>query len=88
MIVHADKLTKVPYGTWLEASGSAAVAGVFFIASRISKRSATRKGMQNKIVEDFREIAATPLPARNDPRLKSWNLTDRLFKEEPEKILV
>jgi hypothetical protein len=88
LVIHADKLKEIPYGTWLEFGLCAAIAAALALASFISKNATDRQGVRKKILSDFREIAAEPLPDKNDSRLKTWNITHRFFKPEPEKIVV
>jgi hypothetical protein len=87
-ILNANKLTKIPYGSEFELLIGGLIAGVL-LAFAIAARTSTKKqDHREKILSDMREIAAEPMPAPDDPRLKHWNPSTRLFKDERERILV
>ncbi len=87
-ILNANKLTKIPYGTEFELLMAGLIAGVLLAFAVAARGSTKKQEHREKILTDMREIAAEPVPDPNDPRLKSWNPSTRLFKDEPEKILV
>jgi hypothetical protein len=93
MFLHRDKLGALPSG----GSGETILLYVFSPILLVSLYAHWRgffnwkqDSLEDKSAMYIRAIAAEPVPAPNDPRLKKWDHTKPLFFEEPlhEKIVV
>jgi len=43
----------------------------------VSRGNALDRGYERRLIGEFREIVREPLPERNDPRFKKWNVRER-----------
>jgi hypothetical protein len=43
----------------------------------LSKGNALDRGRERRLIAEFREIVREPLPERNDPRFKKWDVRER-----------
>ena len=69
-----------PSGSVAELCLAVAILVVVLIAREVSHNR--RKALANRLLFDFREVAREPIPADDDPRLKRWQIDERLPVDE------
>ena len=80
----SEFLIQFPSGSWLELFFTCALGLVVLVTILVNRSSfGWKTSIENRLIAEFRSIAAEPLPEKSDPRFKGWDGTKRLSENRP-----
>lgn len=80
----SEFLIRFPSGSWLELFFTCALGLVVLVTILVNRSSfGWKTSIENRLIAEFRSIAAEPVPEKSDPRFKGWDGTKRLSENRP-----
>ena len=80
----SEFLIRFPSSSWLELCFTCALGLIVLVMILVNRSSfGWKTSIENRLIAEFRSIAAEPVPERLDPRFKGWDGTKRLSENRP-----
>ena len=80
----SEFLIQFPSGSRLELFFTCALGLVVLVTILVNRSSfGWKTSIENRLIAEFRSIAAEPVPEKSDIRFKGWDGTKRLSENRP-----